>query len=242
MIKLIIVVLYLIIFGIISIPAQIYISIVGKKSPLKAAAFAQKIVKRGFRGVFFLVGIKVKCIGVENVPKDRPVLFAANHRGFADIASAYATLPVTTGFVAKKEMKKAPIISTWLNNMRGVYIDRENPKEGLKAILEAIDNVNNGFSMFILPEGTRSHTEEMLPFKKGSLKIAEKTKCPIVPVAFTNTDDVFENHFPRVKGTNITIQYGKPIEVKDLSREEMKDLTETVQLKVKEMLDKNKDK
>ena len=242
MFKLGLLLVYLALFSIVSLPMYLYVRIIKKKDELKAADYARKIICGAFKFLFINLGVKVKCIGVENVPKDEPVLFVGNHRGYADIAAAYMTLPVATGFVAKKEMRKAPCISNWLTHARGVYLDRKNPKEGLKAILEAIDNVNKGISMFIMPEGTRSHGDEMIPFKKGSLKIAEKTKCSIVPVAFTNTDHVFERQYPRITKANIIIEYGKPIYVRDLTSEQMKTLTEDVQAVIKEMLDKNSNK
>ena len=96
-----------------------------------------------------------------------------------------------------------------------------------------------GYSIFISPEGTRNQGKEMLPFKEGSFKIAEKTGCAIVPVALTNTDEIFENHFPRVKSAKVVIEFGKPIYPNQLDKEQRKRLGSHVQSIIKEMLDKN---
>ena len=68
-----------------------------------------------------------------------------------------------------------PLLRTWMRRLHCLFIDRENVKEALKTILAGIDNVKNGISMCIFPEGTRNKTDDlMLPFKEGSFKIAEK--------------------------------------------------------------------
>ncbi len=100
------------------------------------------------------------------------------------------------------------------------------------------EQVKAGYSIFISPEGTRNHGKEMLPFKEGSFKVAEKTGCAIIPVALTNTDDIFENHVPRVKATKVVIEFGKPIYPNQLDKEQRKKLGSYVQNIIKEMLDK----
>ena len=136
-------------------------------------------------------------IGFENIP-DEPVLFIGNHRSFFDILLTYSRCPRLTGYVAKKEMEKIPLLSTWMRFVYCLFLDRKNPKEGLKTILQAIDYVKQGISICIFPEGTRNKGEElsMLPFKEGAFKIATKTGCAIVPISMNNTAAIFENQFP----------------------------------------------
>jgi len=80
--------------------------------------------------------------------------------------------------------------------------------------------------MCIFPEGTRNKNADqpasLLPFKDGSFKIAQKTGCPIIPMAMTGTDDIFENHFPWVRSTEVTLTIGKPIYLSELSKEDQK--------------------
>lgn len=115
-------------------------------------------------------------IGEENVPKDEPVLYIGNHRSYFDIIITYARCPGLTGYVAKSNMEKVPLLSIWMKRLHCLFINREDVKEALKTILAGIDNIKNGISMCIFPEGTRNKTDDLLlPFKEGSFKMAEKT-------------------------------------------------------------------
>ena len=167
-----------------------------------------------------MTGVKVTVIGEENVP-DEPVLFIGNHRSFFDILLTYSRCKNLTGYVAKKEMEKVPLLSTWMHFVYCLFLDRENPKEGLKTILQAIDYVKKGISICIFPEGTRNKGEEltMLPFKEGAFKIATKTGCPIVPISMNNTAEIFENHFPKIKKTHVVLEYGTPIYPNELDKD-----------------------
>ena len=149
--------------------------------------------------------------------------------------------PRLTGYVAKKEMEKIPLLSTWMRFVYCLFLDRENPKEGLKTILQAIDYVKQGISICIFPEGTRNKGEElsMLPFKEGAFKIAAKTGCAIVPISMNNTAAIFENQFPRIKKVNVVVEYGTPIYPKDLAPEDKKHIGAYVQNIIQETINKN---
>lgn len=126
-----------------------------------------------------------------------------------------------------------------MKRLHCLFLNREDIKEGLKTILTGIDQINQGISMCIFPEGTRGTGEnelDMLPFKAGSLKMAEKTGCAIIPMALTGTADIFENHFPRVKSVAVTLQYGAPIYPKELPKEEQKHLGVKTQNIIQDML------
>ena len=237
--RIILVGLYLTIFGIFSIIALPLLWLTGKFNSGLQHRISQRIVKLAFGKVLFLSGIKKKVIGVERVPKDRSVLFIINHRGFFDIILAFYTVPVLSGFVSKKEIAKVPGLRLWMRLIRCVFLDRENPREGIKAILKGIENIKNGTSMFISPEGTRNSGEGLLEFKPGSLKMAEKAGCPIVPVAITNANKVFEDHLPWIKPAEMTIEYGEPIYIQELSKEARTKLLEHCREKVLELYEKN---
>ena len=112
--------------------------------------------------------------------------------------------------------------------VRCLFLDRDNIKEGLKLILKAVEDIKSGVSLFIFPEGTRSKDGNIAEFKEGSLKIATKAGCPIVPVAFSNTSAIFEDHFPFIKAAKVTIEFGKPIYVNELDKEEQKHIGKKV--------------
>ena len=200
------------------------------------------MVQWGFKLILRVTGVQTTVIGMENIP-DEPVLFIGNHRSFFDILLTYSRCPRLTGYVAKKEMEKIPLLSTWMRFVYCLFLDRENPKEGLKTILQAIDYVKKGISICIFPEGTRNKGEElsMLPFKEGAFKIATKTGCAIVPISMNNTAAIFENQFPKIKKVHVVVEYGKPIYPKDLAPEDKKHIGAYVQNIIQETIHKNAD-
>ena len=124
-----------------------------------------------------------------------------------------------------------------------LWISGNDLKQGLKTILTAIEKVKSGISICIFPEGTRNKNEDeldMLPFHEGSFKIAAKANCPIIPMAISGSADIWENHFPRVKKTHVILEYGKPIYIDQLEKEDKKHLGAYTQNIIHEMLVKNK--
>ena len=238
----ILVFLALILFFIVTFPAYLILLLLRRFNKRLSVKISQVIVAYGFRFVLFFAGTKRTVIGIENVPKDQAVLYVSNHRSFADIPLAYITLPTLTGFVAKKEIAKVPFFSWWMRNLNCLFLDREDLKAGLKTILEGIEYIKDGYSIFIAPEGTRNQGAEMLPFKEGSMKMAQKTGCLIIPVAISGSDDVFENHFPWVRRAKTVIEYGTPINIKELPPENQKFLGAYVRDVIAEMLAKQNNK
>lgn len=239
MIRLILIVIFLIIFFILSIPAFFIEWLIGKCNRRARDISSLRIVQGAFKIILFLAGTKVTVIGEEHVPKDAPVLYVGNHRGFFDILITYSRCPDLTGFVSKKEIEKVPLLSTWMKYLYCLFLDRNDIKEGLKTIMQGIEYVKRGISIFIFPEGTRSHSNTMLPFKEGSLKIAEKSGCPIIPVAMVHTSEIFEDQFPFIKKTHVVLEYGAPIYPKELDKEDRKFLGAYTQKIIQEMVTKN---
>ena len=231
----ILIILFIVIFAIISIPLYLVEFIIGKINPRAKVRSSQCIVSNVFKIILFLSGTKITVKGLENVPNEA-VLFVANHRSYFDIVVTYATTPHLTGFVAKKEMRHIPCISHWMRHLNCLFLDRSDIRAGLKTILQGIDHIKNGYSMFIAPEGTRNQEKEMLPFKEGSFKLAQKSGCPIVPIALTNTDNIYETHAPWVRRAKVVIHYGEPIDMNTLSKEEQKRIGSYVQDVIRQML------
>lgn len=243
MIRLILVAVFLISFLILSIPVFFVEWLIGKRNPALKDRSSLRIVQGAFRIIIWLAGVKLTVIGEENVPKDQPVLYIGNHRSYFDIVLTYARCPGLTGYIAKKEMLKIPLLSTWMKYLYCLFLDRSDIKEGLKTILTAIDQIKNGISIMIFPEGTRGKSIselEMAPFHEGSFKIATKTGCPIIPVAITNSSAVFEDHMPFIKSVPVIIEYGKPIDPSKMARAEQKFIGRQTQQMIYEMLEKNR--
>lgn len=238
MIRLILIILFLIVFFLLSIPVYLFEWILGKFNMDLRNRSSYFIVRYAFKIVLFISGAHVTVKGVENIPKDKSVLYVGNHNSFYDILTSCSAIPYPTGYVAKKEIKKVPFLNLWMYYINCIFIDRKNIREGLKTILKGIDIIKSGVSLFIFPEGTRSKTGDMAPFKSGSMKLAQKSGCPIIPVAFKNTSALFEKQFPRIKSANVSVEFGEPILLSEMSKEEQKNIANICQEKIQEMLDK----
>lgn len=154
--RLILVAIYLIFYTIISIPLYLALFVVGKVSPGKKAVISQKIVNNlGFRPILFLSGVTLTVKGKENVLEDQAALYVFNHRGFFDILAGYTTAPYPTAFVSKQEIAGVPMVSRWMKYMNCLFLDREDIRQGLQTILQGIELLKSGTSIYIAPEGDR---------------------------------------------------------------------------------------
>ena len=218
MIRFILVCIVVIGYLILSIPILLVEWIIGRFSPEKKDISSLRIIQAVFRFILTITGAKITVIGEENVPKD-------------------------TGYIAKKEMEKIPLLSTWMRYLHCLFLDRKDIKQGLKTILTAVDKVKSGISICIFPEGTRNRNKDeldMLPFHEGSFKIATKANCPIIPIAISNSANIFEAHFPKISPAKVVVEYGKPIYPDELSKEDKRHVGEYTQNVIREMLIKNK--
>lgn len=240
MLKTIFIAVFLLIFFIISIPVFAVEWLIGKFNPHARDISSLRIVQAAFKTILFVCGIKTTVIGIENIPKDKPVLFIGNHRSLFDAVISYSLMPNITGYIAKKEIEKIPFLRVWMRYLHCIFLDRDNIKEGLKSILLGIEKVKNGISITIFPEGTRNSGDGILPFKEGSFKIAQKSGCMLIPMVQNNTEAAFEDHFPKVKRTHTVIEFGAPIDISALSKEDQKALGAYTHNIMLEIYEKNK--
>ena len=217
--------IYTAIYLVISLPYHVVIRLIGKKDPMKKYRSASKVVRFAFRFIFLLAGIKLHAEGVERIPKDEPVLFVMNHRSYMDILAQQIACGVPVGFIAKKELKKIPLLGFLMSDIGCVFLDRSNGRAAIKSIQTGVDIIKSGCCMTICPEGTRSHDLDVKPFKDGSLKLATKAKVKVVPVAIMGSDECFENTGGlKLRPGHIFIEYGEPLDVINLPEEEKKHL------------------
>ena len=234
MIRFSFIVLFVILFLIVSLPIQFVEFIIGKFNPDVKDRSSLAIVNWAFRVVLWIAGTSITVLGEENVPKDEAVLYVGNHRSYFDIVMTYVRVPRPTGYMAKVEMLRYPSLNIWMKYLHCIFLDRTDIKAGMKSILDAIDKIKSGISICIFPEGTRNKTDQMfLEFHDGSFKIAEKSGCPIVPISINNAAEIFENHIPKIKKAHVVIEYGSPIYTKGLTKDEKRRLSATVQEVIK---------
>lgn len=225
MFRFIIIVTYLILFLILSIPVLLAEWIIGKFNPGLKDRSSKAIVGWGFRCIVRLAGIDLIVRGKEKIPEDTAVLYVGNHRSYFDIVLTLSIFPRVTGYVAKLEMRKWPLLNLWMKNIHCLFLDRNNIKEGLKTILKGAEEVKNGISLCIFPEGTRNKVNDtFLPFHDGSFKIAERGGVPVVPMVIVNSAGAFEDHLPKVKKAKVVIEFQEPIYIDKLEKDVRKSL------------------
>ena len=234
MIRFLLIALLLFLYLLFGIPVLLAELLVGKISPRSRDLSCLRMVQSAFKVMLWITGANITYIGKENVPRDQAVVYVGNHNSYFDILLTYSQCPGLTGYVAKSEMLRYPLLRDWMKRLYCVFLDRTDLRAGMQMILTCIDYIKQGISICIFPEGTRSRDGKMQPFHEGSLKMASNTGC-----AITNSAQIFENHLPFVRPCKVIVEYGTPIYPKELPKEQQKFLGAHTQKKIQEMLDQH---
>lgn len=165
------------------------------------------------------------------------IVVVANHSSNLDIPVIVTALSIPVGFVAKKEMENWPFYSMWMKMSNCIFLDRSNPREGIKSIRKAVEIVKQGYPTVIFPEGERTLTGEIGNFKKGSFKLATETNGIILPLTIDGTFFVQNRKSILMKpNRKVRLTVGKPIDLRKINQENSKNISEIVrELVVKEM-------
>ncbi|WP_035291009.1 lysophospholipid acyltransferase family protein [Clostridium sp. KNHs214] len=210
----------------ISIIAKLKLFVLVRKSQDLADEYAYSMIRKASKHILKMSKTETQVMGLENIPPETCV-FMCNHQAIFDGFLLMANINRITGFIAKKEITKLPLIRSWLRSIHSVFIDRSNPREGLKALNEGVENLKKGYSLIIFPEGTRSLKSQMGDFKKGSMKLPIKADVPIVPITIDGTYNVLEVG-NKVRGNKVKMTVHKPIYLGNLSPEDKKNLAQNI--------------
>ncbi|QEK13712.1 1-acyl-sn-glycerol-3-phosphate acyltransferase [Crassaminicella thermophila] len=194
-----------------------------------------KIAMNWGKSIVNATGSKIHVFGIENIPKG-PVLFVSNHQGNFDIPILFGFIDKPKAFIAKIELSKIPVFGKWMERQKCIFIDRDNPRQSLKAINKGIKTLKDGHSMVIFPEGTRSKGPKMGEFKKGSLKLATKAKVPIVPITIDGSYKIMEGNKKLIKPAEVKVTISQPIHTTNLTKEDENVLSEKVYAIIKSHL------
>ncbi|MCJ8341970.1 MAG: 1-acyl-sn-glycerol-3-phosphate acyltransferase [Cetobacterium sp.] len=196
--------------------------------------FARKQLKFIARAILKVIGVKVHVTYVDkeeilNLKNSEGIVLVSNHESNFDIPVILAGIPMDVGFVAKKEMESWPFYSTWMKLSNCIFLDRSNPREGIKSIKKAVEITKAGYPTVIFPEGERTLTGEMGEFKKGSFKLATETKGVIVPISLVGTRGIQKRGSVLInRNKKVKLIIGKPIYINNLSDENLKFLNKDV--------------
>lgn len=190
-----------------------------------------------------IVNINVNVEGIEKIPKE-PVLFISNHSSMLDSFILLSTINVPCGYVIADEpvWRNMPIVNRLAKILKSVYIDRKNPKKGMESINEASQNIIDGQNMVIFPEGDLTWVKDpdakISKFRNGSLKIAYKAKCMIVPIVIKNSKGTYEGFNPigKINSKDVYVEFLNPVNI-HLKNPKIK-TTELGEIIRKKMIDK----
>jgi 1-acyl-sn-glycerol-3-phosphate acyltransferase len=184
------------------------------------------------RSLFHLTGSRVHITGLENIPAEGAVIFAGNHQGHMDSLVLHGFLPKPMGFISITAALKYPIIRTWLKYMKSVFVDRDDPRQALTCINQAVEYIREGRSMAVFPEGKLNGGETTDEFRRGWLKLATKSGVPIVPVCLEGSYKALSKDGKRVSSTTVECRILPPVSAKNLKKENevqfLKDLRATI--------------
>lgn len=137
-------------------------------------------------------GSKVELSGVDRLPEHRRICFIANHQGMFDIPLILGFIPIPSGFIAKQELFRIPVLSWWMHEIPCVFIDRGSARKAIKSFQASAEVIKSGQPLVIFPEGTRSHSDKMGPFHLGSFKLPLMAEATIVPLAIKGSWRIYE--------------------------------------------------
>jgi 1-acyl-sn-glycerol-3-phosphate acyltransferase len=165
----------------------------------------------GVRLGLALSGIRYRVAGAEHLPLDRAAVYCANHQSNVDPPLLFTALHPRMHILYKAEIEQIPILARAFRMGGFIPVDRRNKEVAMRAIDAGAASLRHGNSFLIFPEGTRSKTEELLPFKKGGFIMAIKAGAPIVPVAVQGGRAAMRRGSRIIRPVTISIRIGEPI-------------------------------
>src|SRR5258705_9522628 len=183
-----------------------------------------------------LAGIRYKVSGRQHLPQG-PVVFCANHESNVDPAVLFRALHPQLHILYKAELHKFPIMGTVFDAGEFVPVERDNRERAMASIGRGAESLRAGNSFLIFPEGTRSRTGNLLPFKKGGFIMAIQAQAPIVPVAVQGGRAAMRKGSAIVRPVHVSVRIGEPIPTKGLTLDDRDMLIERVRGAIRALLD-----
>lgn len=208
----------------------------GERAP-RWRHLARPISHSWARMVCALGGVKLEVIDRSGLDPKDTVFLVSNHQGDFDIPVLLCAAARPLGFVAKRELASIPLVSQWMKIMGCIFLDRQNRRKQVAQIRQTVHHLQNGISMVIFPEGTRSRSPEMGPFAKGSLQIGLRAGVPIVPVTLRDTHTLLPKHRKTMPGGSACVILHPAIHPANLSDADKRDLQQRVRRQIQSGLD-----
>ncbi len=182
--------------------------------------------------ILWTVGVKLNVYGLENIPRDRPLVFVSNHSSHLDTPVLFKVVPVPLYFVAKKELRKVPFMGWVMVAFGMIFVDRGNREKAKKSLRKAAKQVNKGKCIVTFPEGTRSADGTIKRFKKGAFALALESKVEIVPIAIKGTFELNPPGTYLLRSGKVAVHIGEPISVAGQQDKDVGQLAEYVRERI----------
>jgi 1-acyl-sn-glycerol-3-phosphate acyltransferase len=223
------------------IAVSLYVLVTGLVGMLLATVFGWTglLYIFGHGGVYlglWLCGIRFKVAGADNLPLGRAAVYCSNHESNVDPPILFTALHPRMHILYKHEIDQIPVLARAFRMGGFIPIDRRNKESAMRSIEKGAKSIRDGSSFLIFPEGTRSRTGQMLPFKKGGFVMAIKAGAPIVPIAISGGRDAMQRGSRIIKPVRISIRVGQPVETAAVSLDDRDLLIETVRARIQELL------
>jgi 1-acyl-sn-glycerol-3-phosphate acyltransferase len=223
------------------VAVSLYVLVVGPPGMLLAILFGWKglLYVLGHWGVrigLLLSGISFRVSGREHVPPGRAVVFCSNHQSNIDPPLLFKALHPRTHILYKHEIDQIPVLARAFRMGGFIPIDRRNRDASMRSIEAGAASIRAGNSFLIFPEGTRSKTDDLLPFKKGGFIMAIKAGAPIIPVAIRGGKEAMKKGSPIVRPVEVQIRIGVPIETAHVRADQRNALIEQVRSEIARLL------
>jgi 1-acyl-sn-glycerol-3-phosphate acyltransferase len=170
---------------------------------------------------------------------DRPAVYCANHTSNVEppvVFAALRRLVPNLAILYKAELRKLPILNIGFDLVGFIPVDRGNREQTSRALETAVARLNAGTSFFVFPEGTRSRTGDLLPFRKGAIVMAMRAGAPIVPIAISGARDAMRKGSSIIRPTTIRLRLGPPIETQGVGDDRRDELVHSVRSEVQRLL------
>jgi 1-acyl-sn-glycerol-3-phosphate acyltransferase len=200
-----------------------------------AKGFLYKLGHWGVRLALGVSGIRYRVAGREHVP-NRAVVFCANHQSNVDPPVLFEALHPQTHILFKAELNAIPLMTRAFRVGGFIPVDRRNKEAAMRSIEAGAASIRGGNTFLIFPEGTRSRTDELLPFKKGGFVMAIKAQAPIVPVAIQGGRDAMRKGSRIIRPAVLSIRIGEPIETAGLALGQRDTLIATTRQRIEALL------